>query len=108
MIGILFIYLVWKEFAKLAEMYQKTKWVYGLAGIASYYGGMFLFAFIFGAYVSVFYPEILESFSDMQIGLMSIPIGLLCCWGFYRFLKYRWSKPVAKISDEVLDSDLSD
>ncbi len=108
MFGILFIYLVWKEFAKLAEMYQKKKWVYGLAGIASYYIGMFLFGIVFGIFTAYFYPEEFESYSDLQIGLMSIPVGLLVCWGFYRYLKAKWRKPVDGVADNLLDGDVAE
>jgi hypothetical protein len=108
MFGLLFIYFVGKAFYKLAEEHQKKKWLYGILGVLSFYGGMFGGGFILGAVLGLLYPNILDEFSETTLGLMTIPIGLIACRVFFVLLKRQWGKSPEIKSDTLLDGDISE
>jgi len=109
MFGILFIYFVGKAFYKLAEEHKKKKWLYGILGVLSFYGGMFGGGLILGALLGLFYPNILDEFSETTLGLMTIPIGLVACRVFFVLLKRGWSKsPQVKSDALLLDEEINE
>lgn len=81
---IAFVYWIWRTFSRLAEKFHKQKWMYGLLGI---------FTFFFGANVIA---VILEIFIADYIlsGILRLPIGLLSCWGLYKYLQKSWTKAI--------------
>ncbi|NUO00713.1 MAG: hypothetical protein HUU01_08855 [Saprospiraceae bacterium] len=106
MLGIILLYFIGRGFYRLAETYGKNKWGLALAGIASYYVG----TFIGGIAIVFFYEWVLvisiDTLSDLGMGLLALPFGLLACWGFYTLLEKRWAadrfkeKSDANILDE--------
>ena len=85
MLGILLIYFIGKSFYKLAEIYNKQKWVFAILGIATYYA-----ANIFVQLVIIYGLDYYEN--ELGIALLGIPFGLLAWWGLYTYLKNDWSK----------------
>jgi hypothetical protein len=104
--GFILIYFVGKAFAKLAEENDKHKWLYGILGVISYYGGSFLCGFIIGVFMEFGFLEFLYDLSDTMFGIVCIPFGVLICWGFYHFLKNRWgNKKSHNRSNSILLDD---
>jgi hypothetical protein len=108
MFGILFIYFVGKAFYKLAEEHKKTKWLYGILGVLSFYGGMFGGGLILGMFFGLYYPKLLDEYSETTLGLMTVPIGLIACRVFFVLLKRQWGKSPQIKSDTLLDGDISE
>lgn len=107
MIGIFLIYYLGKQFYELAENYNKNKWGFAILGVVFYYLGTMLFGVLLGVWAGFTNNiDVFES-SDILLGLMGIPLGLLCAWLFYFLLKKNWSKININYSDnELLDSNL--
>ncbi len=104
MLGLLFLYFIWKYYAELAFEYHKHRWGYGLLGIAVYYIGTFLGGILLVAFALMIDSDFVDKTSDTVLGVMALPIGLLSVWGFYKFLKKKWSR--AGINPDSLDGDL--
>lgn len=107
MLGIFLIYFVGKKFADLAEIYEKSKWGYGILGVASYYMGTFLAVMAYIIYLELFTDQFFEDANETAINLLSIPFGILACWGTYKLLEANWKKNKKIKSDhyKVLDDD---
>jgi hypothetical protein len=88
MLGLLLIFFIGKVFADMAGRYGKTKWPFAILGIAVYYVG----TFIFGILLGLLNADILYEWSSLQIGLLAIPVGLLCCVIAYFITKNILSK----------------
>lgn len=108
MLGLLLLYFIGKQYAKLAKQYDKKRWVWVVMGIVAYYGGSFLAAFLIVIIYELVLHENSDYLSELQLNLMSIPLGLIACWGLYAGLKRAWSKKKVELSQEVLDSDIID
>src|SRR4051812_12081288 len=107
MIGFLLLYFVGKAFYTLAETHNKSKWGFAILGVASYYIGIILGGVILGLMMELGLADGLRDLPDMTIGLIAIPLGVLCCWGLYRILKSQWSKqPVKRDSGDILDAEV--
>ncbi len=102
MLGLVLIYFIGKYFYKLAEEFGKSKWGFAILGVVSYYGGAFLGGIILGLLSLVWDDFQVEYMSDMQLGLMAIPFGILMCIGVYSLLKRIWTKNKKK---EVVSID---
>lgn len=107
MLGFILFYFVGKAFYKLAEEYNKHKWGFAIAGVASYYAGVLIGGVLIGVFLALANPSWQEDqFSDTQYGLMAIPFGVLSTWGLYKILSRTWKKTSIIDSSEVLDSQL--
>ncbi len=102
MLGLILIYFVGKAFYALAEKHGKQKWLYAILGVLSYYFGIFSAGIALGA-VEALNPDIMLPDNDLVLSLMTLPVGVLFCWGFYRLLKYNWEKSKHNISEDLLD-----
>lgn len=100
--GFLFIYFIGKRFYELAGRYNQNQWLFAILSIAVYYAATFIFVigvvvldeFIFNWYID---------WEDTFLTYLSIPVGLLALWGFYRFLESRWKSRIVIIKDEIQD-----
>lgn len=101
MLRILLIYFIGKSFYKLAEIYNKQKWVFAILGIATYYAANFALQ-LFVIYILDYYEN------PMGIAILGIPFGLLAWWGLYYYLKKEWSKTGKPTNQDVLDEGLFD
>ncbi|MGK0389904.1 MAG: hypothetical protein ACI94Y_002649 [Maribacter sp.] len=111
MLGLIFIYFLGRSFYKLAELYGRSKWGYGILGIVIYYAGSMLGGLIIGIFYAIYVGleniDNIENKLDGWIGLLVIPFGLLFCWLAYKFIEYRFKKSLEENSVD-LDSDILD
>lgn len=99
MLGLIFIYFVGRAFYRLAEEHNKTKWLWAVIGIASYYA----FGFIVGVVVALLNlswaleNEVLLTFIGIGAGIGGIIL-------LYHLIKNNWEKKPTVNSDvEILD-----
>jgi len=106
--GLFLLYYIGKSFYELARAYQKSTWGFAILGVASYYFGTILGALLITLYVELITESSIDDVSEIALNLMSIPFGLVLCWGTYRLLKKSWSKVrvTPEPEDEVLDGSL--
>ena len=102
MLGLILIYFIGKRFQDLAKTYDKHKWGFAIAVVASYYVGTFIAGILI-----VFYQELQNTnsygTSDLSLSLLSITFGLGTCFGFYKILENSWKKKIKKFNLDLLD-----
>lgn len=107
MIGILFIYWIWKSFTNLALEYDKNKWGYFGIGILFYYGGTLASGFIIGL-LSVFIGGLEsaneDSFANPGWNILFVLCGGLACYGVYKLLESKGEKEKALSKKEGIES----
>ncbi len=109
MLGLVLLYFVGREFYRLAEQFGKSKWLFAILGIMSYYAGLFLGGIIVALIFAIISPDAFyeETYNELLLSLLALPIGLLSCWIFYRVLKKIWEGVELKTSNtDILDDDL--
>lgn len=107
MIGILFIYWIWKGFTGLALEYDKNKWGYFAIGIVSYYGGTLIAGFmvgLLGVLISGVDNITDESFANPGWNILFVLCGGLACYGVYKLLESKGEKEMALKKKEGIDS----
>jgi hypothetical protein len=68
--------------------------------------GTFLCGILLGVLVELGYFQLLTELSDIVFGIVCIPFGVLICWGFYHYLKNKWSNSENhKKGDSILLDD---
>lgn len=102
MLGILLIFFIGKYFYELAQDYNKHRWLYGIVGIVVYYGAGLLYGVIFG-FLDVVFELNIDWDDTFGYNLLSIPIGIAACYGFYVFLEKRWKREENSAKDEIDD-----
>lgn len=105
MLGLLLLYYVGKAFYNLAIANNKNGWLFGILGVVVYYGGIFIGQVLIILVYTLWLKEDVEGLNNMLIALMSIPVGILTCWGFYALLKRSWTKPQRVFEENILDDD---
>lgn len=107
MLGLLLIYFIGKAFYDLALKYEKNKWVFAVLGVVTYYVGTIGGGFLFGLVHIIGWMNI-NNISDIALGLMALPIGLLFVVALYQILKRNWKSQTEerRESSELLDEDL--
>ena len=103
MLGIILIYFIGRQFYKLAENFDKNKWLYAILGVIVYYAvGTLLVVIIMLLDVAVF-----EWGFDWEnrfgMNLLAIPFGLLADLSLYNLLHKRWKNTVVLVKDEIQD-----
>lgn len=107
MIGILFIYWIWKAFSNLAIKYNKNKWKYFFIGLLSYYGSSFLFAIIYILIIGIvngFDAVDQVNFNSPGLNLFFGALGALACYGIHKYLENRGEKLNELIKREGIES----
>ncbi len=99
MLGIVFLYYVWKRFSELALQFDKSKHC-GWYGIITYIGSVIIAAFLLGFFVQLFDLDI-DLEKNSALSLMEIPFGLLSCYLMYLVLERKWTSEFEKI--ETID-----
>jgi hypothetical protein len=106
MIGILFLYFVWKFYTDLAIKYGKNKWGYFILGILTYVGIQFL-VFAFVMLYGLFYePVLIDDTNKTLLNLIGLVFGLFGTWGMHKLLEKKWKNESKNIEGESLDSEL--
>lgn len=107
MIGILFLYWIWKAFTNLALEYDKNKWTYFFFGLGSYYAGTIVAGFIVAIYLGLtngFDSLGNESFENPGWTIFYILFGGLSCYGIYKLLENKAAKERELNKKEGIDS----
>lgn len=102
MLGILFIYFIGRYFYNLAGDYDKSQWGFAILGVVAYYVGTFA-----GALIMVIIGEVSGAFlftedNEFVLSLLSIPFGILACWGLYKILEKNWGKE-ERFNEDIID-----
>ena len=92
MLGLILLYWIGKYFYKLAEEYNKSKWGYAILGIVVYYGSMIGIGIGLGITIEIFYPGFIETINETLLSILMLPIGILSCYIFYKYLDKTWKK----------------
>lgn len=106
MLGLILVYFIGKWFYDLAAKYNRSKWGFAIAGIASYYGGILIGGVIIGISYELVTSQPVDEANETLLGLMALPVGVLMCWGLYRLLQSNWLRDQETRKDNVLDGDL--
>jgi hypothetical protein len=104
MLGLFLIYFIGKAFYQLAFEFEKNNWGFAILGIISYYAGTFIGGIILGIIGLLANSDFMETMPNLAINLIALPFGLLACWGFYKILENRWSRPKTVNPSDTLDS----
>lgn len=102
MLGLLLIFFIGKYFYKLSEEYNQNKWLFAILGVVVYYAAGFAFGLILGI-LDLLFEWNLDFDNMFGINLISIPLGIAACYGFYFLLKKKWEKSVVLVKDEIQD-----
>ena len=100
MLGIVFLYFIGKYFYKLAEEYNKNKWLFAILGVVVYYAGIFLGGIILGL-LDVLIGFNFDWDNNLALGLIAIPFGMGSAYLFYYILKKQWKKTFVVVKDEI-------
>lgn len=105
MLGILLIYFIWKHFSELAIEHNKSKWGFGLLGIATYYIGTFVGGIVFVIIDLLAGTHYVDESSNIKLSIIALPFGLLFVWGLFKLLENKWANKKIPSGDS-LDHDL--
>jgi len=102
MLGIVFLYFIGKYFYKLAEEFNKNKWLFAILGIAIYYFGTFVGGIVLGI-LDEFVGIGFDWDNNLALGIIALPFGLAAAYLFYFLLKKQWQKSIVIVEDEIHD-----
>jgi hypothetical protein len=106
MLGIFLIYFIGKRFYDLAVIFDKNKWAFAVAGIATYYVGAFMGGFIIALIYELWGTASFDDANEFVLNLIAFPFGIIACVGLYKLLEKNWKRKPAIISPNILDDDL--
>jgi hypothetical protein len=108
MIGLLFIYWIWKGFTNLAINYGKNKWKYFFIGFGSYYVASILFGIFFAIWSLIInnfdWRVAVESLDNEALAFMYVLFGGIGCYATYKLLEKRAKKEKELMEKEGLES----
>lgn len=102
MLGLLLIYFVGRAFYRLAETHKRSKWLFAILGVVSYYVTQFIFAFAVVSYM-LSTGSYLDSSTELVITLVGILVGGIGVSIFYAILRRAWEKKPRIDNNELLD-----
>lgn len=105
MLGLVLIYFIGKRFYELADLHDRSEWKYAILGVLSYYAGSFVGGIIL-AIAGELMGYSIDDMSEIAIGLMAMPLGLLSCWLYYKYLERAWTGVPQSQHSDILDDDL--
>lgn len=91
MLSILLIVFIGREFYKLAEKYNKNKWLFAILGIVAFYIGTFFLGIVLGIADELFSLG-LNFDNTFGLGLIALPFGIGAAYVFYIILKPNWKE----------------
>lgn len=101
MLGLVLLYWIGKYFYKLAEEYNKKKWVFAILGIVVYYGGIFIFGGITFGLIDIFAEGFIDNSNDFILSLIALPFGILSCYLLYKYLEKNWEQKDPRRNDQI-------
>ncbi|NQX84417.1 MAG: hypothetical protein HRT67_00585 [Flavobacteriaceae bacterium] len=100
MSGFVLILVIGKYFYQLAQDYGKRTWVFAILGIVMFYVAGFIFAIVLGL-IDLLFDLNINWDNARGVNLLSIPIGILADYIFYKFLEKKWKKEVVLPQDKI-------
>ncbi|MFK8059713.1 MAG: hypothetical protein AB8B78_06430 [Polaribacter sp.] len=100
-LGVVLLYWIGKYFYKLAEKYNKNQWGFAILGVVSYYGGIYVSAFIIGIIAEILSPDFFIGFDETVFALLLIPFGFLSCYLLYKYLEKTWKKNDSRFNNKI-------
>lgn len=91
-LGYILIFYIGFYFNRLAENYNKNKWLYVFLGIIFFLTMMFLYAFTF----RLFFIEEINDFTFVSISFKSFFIGLISVFFLFHLLNFIWNRKIKK------------
>ena len=108
MLGLLLVYFIGKYYYQLAFQYNRNAWGYAILGVIVYYGTTFLSGFLFAFAYMEMGNDSIDSGTELLLTVLSIPIGILGAYIFYKGLEKSWKKSNSdSFNSDILDQDLS-
>ncbi|MGJ8593452.1 MAG: hypothetical protein ACSHXF_12950 [Aquaticitalea sp.] len=92
MLGLIFLHFIGKYFYKLAEEFNRNKWLFAILGIVIYYIGTFIGGIILGL-LDEFVELGFNWDNNVALALVVLPFGLGATYLFYYILKRQWKIP---------------
>ena len=84
----IFLFYVGFYYYRLAEIHKRNKWLFGLLGVALYFGASLIYPF----YVRFFSEVTLEELDIFKISLKSFLVGLITVVIVFQILSFIWSR----------------
>jgi hypothetical protein len=100
MLGILLIYFIGKHFYKMAETYNKSKWLFAVLGVIMYYVGTFIGGVVLALLDEIFVLGINWE-NNFTLGIMALPFGIALDFVFYKLLEKKWKKEFIPVGQEI-------
>ena len=101
MFGLILLYWIGKYYYKLAEKYNRNKWLFVILGIAVYYLGMILFGIIIMSIAEMISPGYIDTSNEALFSIFMVPFGALSCYLIYNSLKNNWKGDELDSVDEI-------
>lgn len=93
MIEIAIVVLMGRYYYKLAEKFDKNKWLYTILGIVTFYGTILLTGFVYAVYFFSQNPYASEEdLNTLMITFIGIVIGGFTSYLLYFLLERNWKK----------------
>jgi len=103
---LLFLFFIGKPFYKLAGENKKQQWPYAILGIVTFLVGTSSASIIITSFFDLTVPQSADEINLRQeLNLLSIPLGLIICFGVYHYLKENWKTEIDLRNENILDSD---
>ncbi len=100
MLGIILIYFIGKYFYKLAEEFNKNKWVYAILGVIVYYSGTMVGGVLLG-FADGFFELGIDWEDTLLLTAIALPFGIGAAYLFYYLLKKDWKQSFVVVEDEI-------
>ena len=91
MLGLILIYFIGKKFYDLAQEFGKSAWGFAILGVVIYYVGTFIAGIVIALGYEISNTSI-DGMSDLALGFIALPFGVLSCVGLYYYLRNIWQK----------------
>lgn len=105
MLGLLLLYWIGKYFYRLAEEFNKNKWLFAILGIIVYYGATFVFGVITVIIGEIVSPGFMDTVNDTLLGILMIPFGILTSYVFYILLEKSWKAKNVELINLIADNE---
>ena len=103
MLGLILIYFIGKKFYDLAQKFGKSEWGFAILGVVTYYAGTFITGIVIALGYEFWSTASVDGMSDLALGFIALPFGVLSCVGLYYYLNNLWGK-----SKEVGKTNIDD
>ncbi len=102
MLSLVALYFIGKSFYTLADLHNKGKWGFTIAGIAVFYGAQFLL----GIAIAIYNIDLIDS-AGFLINIIGLIVGAIAAVLFYNYLKNKWENDTEHVGNpDILDDML--